>query len=101
MSSASPATPTARKPNVSVHFWVERGTTFTRPAAIAQLGVEMVKADLDDPASYTPALAGLYGAYVNADCLCLQPTLSISADSSDSLGPLLRKWHEWRRGWRV
>jgi hypothetical protein len=101
MSSVSRATPTARKPNVAAHHCVERGTTLTQLAAIAQLGVEMVKADLDDPASYTPALEGLHGAYVNADCSCLQLAPFTPANNNDSLGPLLRKWHEGRRGWRV
>jgi uncharacterized protein YbjT (DUF2867 family) len=44
--------------------------------ALSALGVEVVKGDLDDSASYAPALEGIYGAFVNADCsspyiLCL------------------------------
>jgi hypothetical protein len=36
--------------------------------AVAELGVEVVKADLDNPSTYASALEGAYGAYVNADC---------------------------------
>ncbi|WWD20448.1 hypothetical protein CI109_104924 [Kwoniella shandongensis] len=35
--------------------------------ALAAKGVKMVRADLDDPASYKPHLEGMDGAYVNAD----------------------------------
>jgi uncharacterized protein YbjT (DUF2867 family) len=38
--------------------------------AVAELGIEVVKADLDNPSSYASALEGAYGAYVNADCKC-------------------------------
>jgi uncharacterized protein YbjT (DUF2867 family) len=41
--------------------------------AVAALGVELVKADLDHPSSYASALDGAYGAYVNADCMCSGP----------------------------
>jgi uncharacterized protein YbjT (DUF2867 family) len=38
-------------------------------SALSEIGVHMSKADLDDPASYAAALEGVYGAYVNADCM--------------------------------
>jgi len=35
---------------------------------MAELGVELVKGDLDDPASYAPALKGADGVFLNANC---------------------------------
>ncbi|WOO82134.1 NmrA-like family domain-containing protein 1 [Vanrija pseudolonga] len=35
--------------------------------AVADLGVTLAQGDLDDPASYAPALAGAYGAFINAN----------------------------------
>jgi len=35
--------------------------------ALTKLGVKVHKGDLEDVASYTPALEGIYGAFVNAD----------------------------------
>ncbi|KAL1412596.1 hypothetical protein Q8F55_000343 [Vanrija albida] len=35
--------------------------------AAAELGVTLAQGDLDDPASYAPALEGAYGAFINAN----------------------------------
>jgi hypothetical protein len=66
--------------------------------AIAQLGVETVKANLDDPASYAPALEGLYGAFVNTDCSCRCFSSPHLTDDTGSLGPVFLQWYGQLRG---
>lgn len=71
-------------------------------AALAELGVKVVKGDLDDPSSYTPHLEGLYGAYVNADCT--SPALVLEMEERlmrGSLGAVLVQRAERPRGGRV
>ena len=64
----SPETPSLRVPKVNSWSCVASEPILILQPAMSALGVKMVKGDLEDVESYTPALEGLYGAFVNADC---------------------------------
>ena len=38
---------------------------------MADLGVKLIKGDLDDPQSYAKGLEGAYASFVNANCECI------------------------------
>lgn len=40
---------------------------------MADLGVTLIKGDLDDPSSYAQGLEGAYASFVNANCESLRP----------------------------